>query len=111
MAGYKSAPYKKAATDLHLWQLLLLMVCCENQRILLFVHQDATGGSFSHGSGHSAGDRTAEDAGRASDKAGHTADDGNTYIVPMISGQDDYEAVYEVLKFDKRKSFVYDKDG
>ena len=29
----------------------------------------------------------------------------------MISGRDDYEAVYEVLKFDKRKSFVYDKDG
>ena len=37
--------------------------------------------------------------------------DGNTYIVPMISGRDDYEAVYEILKFDKRKSFVYDKDG
>lgn len=37
--------------------------------------------------------------------------DGNTYIVPMISGRDDYEAVYEALKFDKRKSFVYDKDG
>ena len=37
--------------------------------------------------------------------------DGNTYIVPMISGRDDYEAVYEVMKFDKRKSFVYDKDG
>ena len=31
--------------------------------------------------------------------------DGNTYIVPMISGRDDYEAVYEVMKFDKRKSF------
>ena len=37
--------------------------------------------------------------------------DGNTYIVPMITGRDDYEAVYEALKFDKRKSFVYDKDG
>ena len=37
--------------------------------------------------------------------------DGNTYIVPMISGRDDYEAVYEALKFDKRKTFVYDKDG
>ena len=36
---------------------------------------------------------------------------GNTYIVPMISGRTDYEAVYEALKFDKRKSFVYDKDG
>jgi transposase len=36
---------------------------------------------------------------------------GNTYIVPMIGGRTDYEAVYEVLKFDKRKSFVYDKDG
>ena len=37
--------------------------------------------------------------------------DGNTYIVPMISGRDDYEAVYKALKFDKRKTFVYDKDG
>ena len=36
---------------------------------------------------------------------------GNTYIVPMISGRNDYEAVYEALKFDKRKTFVYDKDG
>ena len=36
---------------------------------------------------------------------------GNTYIVPMISGRTDYDAVYEALKFDKRKSFVYDKDG
>ena len=36
---------------------------------------------------------------------------GNTYIVPMISGRTDYEAVYEALRFDKRKSFVYDKDG
>ncbi len=36
---------------------------------------------------------------------------GNTYIVPMISGRSDYEAVYAALKFDKRKSFVYDKDG
>jgi hypothetical protein len=46
----------------------------------------------------------------AKDKALFSSD-GNTYIVPMISGRDDYEAVYEVLKFDKRKSFVYDKDG
>lgn len=36
---------------------------------------------------------------------------GNTYIVPMISGRTDYEKVYSELKFDKRKSFVYDKDG
>ena len=36
---------------------------------------------------------------------------GNTYIVPMITGRKDYEAVYDALKFDKRKSFVYDKDG
>lgn len=36
---------------------------------------------------------------------------GNTYIVPMITGRNDYEAVYEALKFDKRKCFVYDKDG
>ncbi len=39
------------------------------------------------------------------------SNDGNTYIVPMISGRDDYEAVYKALKFDKRKTFVYDKDG
>lgn len=39
------------------------------------------------------------------------SENGNTYIVPMISGRSDYEAVYKVLKFDKRKSFVYDKDG
>ena len=36
---------------------------------------------------------------------------GNTYIVPMITGRNDYNAVYEAIKFDKRKSFVYDKDG
>ena len=36
---------------------------------------------------------------------------GNTYIVPMISGRNDYETIYSELKFDKRKSFVYDKDG
>ena len=36
---------------------------------------------------------------------------GNTYIVPMITGRNDYEAVCEALKFDKRKSFIYDKDG
>ena len=39
------------------------------------------------------------------------SEDGNTYIVPMISGRNDYEAVYEALKFDKRQTFVYDKDG
>ena len=39
------------------------------------------------------------------------ASNENTYIVPMITGRNDYEAVYEALKFDKRKSFVYDKDG
>lgn len=35
----------------------------------------------------------------------------NTYIVPMITGRNDYAAVYDALKFDRRKSFVYDKDG
>ena len=37
--------------------------------------------------------------------------DGNTYIVPMISGRKDYLFVYERLKFDKRRYFIYDKDG
>lgn len=37
--------------------------------------------------------------------------DGNTYIVPMISGRKDYSRIYDTLKFDKRRYFIYDKDG
>lgn len=37
--------------------------------------------------------------------------DGNQYIVPMIRGRKDYGKVYDKIKFDKRKSFIYDKDG
>ena len=37
--------------------------------------------------------------------------DGNTYIVPMIHGRADYEFVYSNIKIDKRKNFIYDKDG
>ena len=37
--------------------------------------------------------------------------DGNTYIVPMIRGRDDYKKVYGAIKFDKRRWFVYGKDG
>jgi len=36
---------------------------------------------------------------------------GNSYIVPMISGRKDYDWVYGQIHFDKRKSFIYDKDG
>ena len=36
---------------------------------------------------------------------------GNTYIVPMIRGREDYKKVYELIKFDKRRWFVYGKDG
>lgn len=36
---------------------------------------------------------------------------GNTFIVPMISNRDDYKSVVDVLKFDKRNYFIYDKDG
>lgn len=44
------------------------------------------------------------------DKALMSAD-GNKYIVPMISGRKDYSFVYDQLKFDKRKYFIYEKDG
>ena len=37
--------------------------------------------------------------------------DGSVYTVPMISGRTDYKEVYEKLKFDKRRWFIYDKDG
>ena len=37
--------------------------------------------------------------------------DGNTYIMPMISNRQDYQWVYERIKFDKRKCFIYSKDG
>ena len=36
---------------------------------------------------------------------------GNTYIVPMISNRKDYAAVIEILKFDKRNYFVFNKDS
>ena len=39
------------------------------------------------------------------------SENGNTYIVPMVSGRDDYQSVYEALRFDDRKTFVYEKDG
>lgn len=39
------------------------------------------------------------------------SENGNTYIMPMISGRKDYIWVYEQIKFDKRRSFIYDKDG
>lgn len=37
--------------------------------------------------------------------------DGNNYIVPMIHGRSDYDYVYSKIKIDKRKNFIYDKDG
>ena len=37
--------------------------------------------------------------------------DGSVYTVPMISGRTDYNSVYSKLKFDKRRWFIYDKDG
>ena len=36
---------------------------------------------------------------------------GNSYIVPMIQGRKDYSDVYSRIKIDKRKNFIYDKDG
>lgn len=36
---------------------------------------------------------------------------GSTYTVPMISGRNDYKAVYEKIKFDKRRWFMYDKNN
>ena len=36
---------------------------------------------------------------------------GNTYIVPMISGRTDYQSIYHKLKFDKRRYFLYDKSS
>ena len=52
------------------------------------------------------------------DRGFNTADDkklmssnGNTYIVPMISNRADYASVVEILKFDKRKYFVFNKDS
>ena len=36
---------------------------------------------------------------------------GNTYIVPMISNRKDYASVIEILKFDKRKYFIFNKDS
>lgn len=37
--------------------------------------------------------------------------EGNTYTVPMISGRTDYNDVYTKIKFDKRRWFVYAKNG
>ncbi len=37
--------------------------------------------------------------------------EGSTYTVPMISGRNDYSDVYGKLKFDKRRWFIYDKNG
>lgn len=37
--------------------------------------------------------------------------EGSTYTVPMISGRNDYNEVYGKLKFDKRRWFIYDKNG
>ena len=34
---------------------------------------------------------------------------GNTYIVPMISNRADYASVIDILKFDKRRYFVFNK--
>lgn len=36
---------------------------------------------------------------------------GNSYIVPMIAGRKDYAFVYGQIRFDKRRNFIYDKDG
>lgn len=36
---------------------------------------------------------------------------GNSFIVPMVCGRKDYEFVYGQLSFDKRRNFIYDKDG
>ena len=36
---------------------------------------------------------------------------GNSYIVPMVQGRKDYVKVRDGLSFDKRKNFIYDKDG
>ena len=46
----------------------------------------------------------------ATDKSLMSAD-GNSYIVPMIQGRSDYTFVRSNLKIDKRKNFIYDKDG
>ena len=46
----------------------------------------------------------------APDKALMSAN-GNTYIVPMISNRDDYASVIDILKFDKRRYFVFNKDS
>ena len=39
------------------------------------------------------------------------SENGNTYIMPMIQNRSDYNLVYNQIKFDKRRCFVYDKDG
>ena len=39
------------------------------------------------------------------------SENGNSYIVPMIQGRNDYAYVHSSIKIDKRKNFIYDKDG
>lgn len=39
------------------------------------------------------------------------SENGNNFIIPMIQGRKDYQYVYGHLAFDKRKNFIYDKDG
>lgn len=38
-------------------------------------------------------------------------ENGCSYITPMVAGRKDYEWVYAKIRFDKRRSFVYDKHG
>ena len=46
----------------------------------------------------------------AADK-GLMSENGNSYIVPMIQGRSDYEYVHSSIKINRRKNFIYDKDG
>ena len=46
----------------------------------------------------------------ATDKALMSAN-GNSYIIPMIHGRSDYTFVHSSIRLDKRKNFIYDKDG
>ena len=39
------------------------------------------------------------------------SENGNTYIVPMITGRKDYTFVYNKIHFTKKNTFIYDKDG
>lgn len=46
----------------------------------------------------------------ATDKALMSAD-GNSYIVPMVADRNDYKSVYDRFKVDRRRFFLYDKEG